>query len=294
MSALKIVQSPSNFQVLIDGRLCFESSKIRLPLGYNPGITAVSGESPDSFEIGRFVVTTRSHDHDPPSPSADITSENLLNIGQKAADEAGESAHGPPPPVIDIADPNDPPEVPAEKVDSKMQFADLHDRVQALMRHIQAFQRDYVTNNLDMLQRLKAIHHMVSKSQYSSRPDNTPGGTPSSGGPPGGGKWGQEALAKTLDEALAKMERRLEGLEGKVAEMANTLSHVKYAVSDSVGAGHIEDLKRTVREHHSDLLAAGPKGHGFLIFMIVGCQAGIVAAYVLYDRRRGRGEKKYL
>jgi hypothetical protein len=49
-----IKQHDSGFRVDVDGKLCFESSKIRLPLGYNFGITAASAENPDSFEIFKF------------------------------------------------------------------------------------------------------------------------------------------------------------------------------------------------------------------------------------------------
>jgi mannose-binding lectin 1 len=60
-SRIMLQQSASSFRVNLDGTLYFESNKIKLPLGYNFGITAASAENPDTFEVFKLVNTTENH-----------------------------------------------------------------------------------------------------------------------------------------------------------------------------------------------------------------------------------------
>lgn len=258
MSRLKVKQDPQNFQVSIDGNLCFESTKIRLPIGYSFGITAVSGENPDSFEVTRFVVTSQKYDYDAQNQG--------LPQGNTSPGSSGDASE-PPYGSRGTADPEDPPEIEADKIATNRQFADLHNRMQALMKHLSTLQRDYMSGRQEETQKLTAIHNMLSKQQYSKG---------SSGG--------------ASDEILKQMDKRLQDMESKIQDMANQIMHIKYAVADT---GHIEDLKRTVKEQHTAVLSAAPK-HGFLIFTIIASQVLLVVAYVIYDKRRAKSAKKYL
>jgi hypothetical protein len=65
--------------VSVDGTLCFESDKIKLPLGYNFGITAASAENPDSFEIMQFVTTTEQHTPDIQDPNQGQNQQYISN-----------------------------------------------------------------------------------------------------------------------------------------------------------------------------------------------------------------------
>jgi lectin, mannose-binding 1 len=130
--------SDNMFRVEVDGSLCFESNKIKLPLGYNFGISAASAENPDSFEVFKFVTTTESHTADIQDPNSGVQ-----NAGMS-----------PPPATNQIPIPNearnpgtspnndpftDPPEAPASQYHSSAeQFSDLHNRLQSLMRNINA------------------------------------------------------------------------------------------------------------------------------------------------------------
>ncbi|KAL9639651.1 MAG: hypothetical protein Q9164_000807 [Protoblastenia rupestris] len=58
ISKLKIRQEHDVFEVIIDDRLCFSSDKIRLPADYSFGVTAASAETPDSFEVYKFLLYT--------------------------------------------------------------------------------------------------------------------------------------------------------------------------------------------------------------------------------------------
>jgi len=54
-----------------DGKLCFETNKVKLPSGYKFGVSAASADNPDSFELFGFKVTSAQHQagsHTPPIP----------------------------------------------------------------------------------------------------------------------------------------------------------------------------------------------------------------------------------
>lgn len=249
-------QNNQNFQVSIDDNLCFESTKIRLPAGYYFGITAVSSETPDSFEVNRLVVTTET-----PHFNVQELGQPSLSSGPGNSEEANQEM------AADMSYLDDLPEVDPEKVDVTKQFADLHNRLQAVMRHVTSLHRDYTTGRKVEEQKLSAIHQMVSKQQYSS----------SSSSP------------ATL-ELLKTVDKRLQEMELKLNELANQIQHIKYAVADK---GYIEDLKRTLKDTHISLLSVAPR-HGFLVFTVLGSQALLGLAYFVYKRRRASAPKKYL
>lgn len=258
-SRLKINQNNQNFQVSIDGNLCFESTKIRLPVGYNFGITAVSGETPDSFEVNRLVVTTETYSfntQEQGQPSRDTDPGNI-----EGADWA--------PNFSDASSFEDPPEIDADKISVEKQFADLHNRLQAVMKHVSALHRDYTSGRKIEEQKLTAIHHMLSKQQYSSSSSSS---------------------SSASVELLRVIDKRLQDMETKFNDLASQIQHIKYAVADT---GHIEDLKRTLNDTHTSLLSVAPK-HGFLVFTILGSQAVLVVAYFVYKKRRANSPKKYL
>ncbi|KAL8738569.1 MAG: hypothetical protein Q9181_000676 [Wetmoreana brouardii] len=57
-SRLQIKQLADSLEVVVDGRRCFGSDKIKLPSGYYFGISAASADTPDSFEVYKFVTST--------------------------------------------------------------------------------------------------------------------------------------------------------------------------------------------------------------------------------------------
>jgi mannose-binding lectin 1 len=112
---------------------------------------------------------------------------------------------------------------------------------------------------------------MMSKQQYA-RPPSAPSSN------------------AATDELIKAIDQRLQDMERKFNDLANQIQHIKYAVADT---GHIEDLKRTIKDTHISLLSVAPR-HGFLIFTILGSQALLVVAYFVYKRRRANSPKKYL
>ncbi|KAL8874636.1 MAG: hypothetical protein Q9174_000041 [Haloplaca sp. 1 TL-2023] len=55
---IQIKQLADSFEVVVDGRRCFGSDKIKLPSGYYFGISAASADTPDSFEVYKFVTSS--------------------------------------------------------------------------------------------------------------------------------------------------------------------------------------------------------------------------------------------
>ncbi|RMZ83038.1 hypothetical protein DV738_g1310, partial [Chaetothyriales sp. CBS 135597] len=53
-SRLSVKSTPAGLSVTIDDQLCFSSDKIALPVGDHFGLTASSGDPPDSFEVFKF------------------------------------------------------------------------------------------------------------------------------------------------------------------------------------------------------------------------------------------------
>jgi mannose-binding lectin 1 len=118
-SVLVIQQETTVFSVEIDGKSCFRSSEIKLPKDYFFGLSAASAETPDSFEAFGFKVT-----HD---------STQFSHSNQQQ------------PPAHQFTNPQGSSGVPAEAPasqykTSEAQFADLHDRIQALSTQLSLLQ----------------------------------------------------------------------------------------------------------------------------------------------------------
>ena len=115
-SRIRIV-SDNGLAVYVDDRECFRTDRINLPSGYYFGITAATGENPDSFEVNKFVVSSVSHPHDPaPRQGAPPTLERLDRFP---------------------GSPEAVPDKPAEEIKSQEdQFADLHNRLQGMTHQV--------------------------------------------------------------------------------------------------------------------------------------------------------------
>lgn len=59
-SKLQVRSTSSGLEVLIEGKPCFSTSKVNLPIDYNFGVTSASSDPPDSFEVFKFEVSTTS------------------------------------------------------------------------------------------------------------------------------------------------------------------------------------------------------------------------------------------
>jgi mannose-binding lectin 1 len=243
-SRIAVRQSADNFVVEVDGRVCFESPKIRLPTGYQFGVTAASADNPDSFEVFKLVVTTEfsSPEAEDPTYQAATPRTDASNLFNKAE----------PISIQDI------PDEPASAVKADAQFADLHNRLQIMMKHISALNRDVVTANGEAKARMDELDEKIRR--------------------------------------LEKATDRLNSMDRKLGEIQGDVRQTKKDLQSTLDKG-VAGLKTVVADTHRTMLgslaASAPSLMGYIL-VAVGSQALTVAAYLLYKRRKAASPKKYL
>lgn len=245
----------------VDGKACFDSAQIKLPLGYSFGVTAASAETPDSFEVFKFVVTTESHTPDVTDPNqaaANNYGEAQAPIGGAPSQDQKQTRrpafNGPP--ITDI------PEVLASTVkDQAAQFADLHDRLQALTQHVNSLHSEIGDSRVNTNSRFDGLAADISRleSQF------------------------------TKLDTIADLNRKLDSIQ---ADVRQTKSDLHNALDQ-----HVAGLRNEVRGTHATLLgtvAGSAPGISGFILAVLASQGLLVLAYVLYKRRKANGPKKYL
>ncbi|KZL80762.1 legume-like lectin family protein [Colletotrichum incanum] len=260
-SQIKLRQTDRVFKVEIDGRLCFETDKVKIPPGYTFGITAASADNPDSFEIFKMVVMS-----DSLQASDQGQQQNQQNQQQQAHEQ--KSNQGQPSsnnPRSDNADPIDLNAIPDANADSitssRAQFADLHNRLQSVNHQIGTVFR--------------------SVNQHGQQAENRHAET--------------SQILDSLRQELRKLEKindlegRINGLEREIRAMRTDLNLQMKNTEHSL-KGYMSDHHATLS---SNIVKAAP-GHGKLIAVIVGSQVVLVVGYLLYKRRKNSMPKKYL
>ncbi|KAF6825570.1 lectin family integral membrane [Colletotrichum plurivorum] len=262
-SQIKLRQTASVFKVEIDGRLCFETDKVKIPPGYSFGITAASADNPDSFEIFKMVVMSDSLHAD--------NSNQQQNQGQQQQQQQQQQAHeqksnqGQPNNPRSNNQPVDLNAIPDSNADtitsSKAQFADLHNRLQS------------VNHQLGTI--------FASVNQYGQHAENRHAET--------------SQILDSVRQELRRLEKvndlegRINGLEREIRAMRTDLNLQMKNTEHS--------LKGYLSDHHasisSNIVSATP-GHGKLILVIVGSQIVLAVGYVLYKRKKNSMPKKYL
>ncbi|KAF2271563.1 concanavalin A-like lectin/glucanase [Westerdykella ornata] len=148
-SDLRVHQTNGAFEVTIDGHICFSTDKVRLPEGYHFGISASSAENPDSFEVHKFVVSTKNaYTREEPKKQP--------YMDDRHAQSQQQTQHNPHQQQQPIKSNSDPTlgEIPqmlsdvlAGSIRSQAdQFADLHNRIQIINHR--------VNDIYDLLQRM--------------------------------------------------------------------------------------------------------------------------------------------
>ncbi|KAK2031868.1 legume-like lectin family protein [Colletotrichum zoysiae] len=253
-SQIKLRQTDRAFKVEIDGRLCFETEKLKIPPGYTFGITAASADNPDSFEIFKMVVM----------------SDNLHSSGDNGQQQAHEqkanqgepSSKNPRGGNEEQLDLEEIPDASADSItSSRAQFADLHNRLQTINHQIGTVFR--AIHQID--QHAERRHEETSKMIDSLR----------------------QELRKL--EKVNDLEGRIGGLEREVRAMRTDLNLQMKNTEHSI-KGYMSDHHASLSSH---IVAATP-GHGKLIAVIIGSQVVLVVGYLLYKRRKNSMPKKYL
>ncbi|CAG8971784.1 hypothetical protein HYALB_00001893 [Hymenoscyphus albidus] len=254
-SRITIRQTDKSFKVSVDGNPCFESAKVKLPLGNYFGMTAASAENPDSFEVFKFVTTTDNHASDSAG-------------GQKQAEKP---ATGKPAPKQDrgkqsSASPLYFEDTPASQyTSSEAQFADLHNRLQAMMKHISTINRDFNEYQTEATRRADEAgrRHDALLSKLLSL----------------------ESLLKSQPDPSNSLKDISSDVRSTKAELHNLLQQ------------HAAGIKLAVRDTHDNMkLSLENSGHSLLKFfgVVMGAQVIVGGAYVMYKRRKAGGVKKYL
>ncbi|GAB7360834.1 hypothetical protein MBLNU230_g0820t1 [Neophaeotheca triangularis] len=251
----KLTVSTSNgLSVKVDDRLCFNSDRITLPAGYYFGVTAATGENPDSFEINKFVVSS----------------------GNSASSNPGQGekqAGGAPPPKRDNdkidAFPGAPEAVPDSTADmfhsSQEQFEDLHNRLQGLTHQVAN-----IFSDIDKLSRKMEERHNEMLARMPAVPTDTINSM----------NRKLEGMDKTLSRVLRDVESK---------DYREHLNSLQQAV-DTMKGGLTDHLPDTLGR----IVTASAPRMGMMIFIFVGVQVMLAGAYIVYKRRRAGAPKKYL
>lgn len=259
-SQLKIRQTSDTFKVEIDSKLCFESHKLILPTGYHIGVTAATPDNPDSFEIFKLVVMSE-------GGASNGNNHNKNNQRYEYADRKVQipPASNPPSGQQAAKDDSFPQAIPDQDADvfqtSKTQFQDLHNRLQSSHHQISAVYRAVSTHH----QMDETRHHEMKEFMAKI----------------------QSQLGK-LDQ-ISDLQRRIGELEKEMKSLHQELGY-KIQDHDTSFRGYLSDHHATISQTMLDRVP----GHGKLIFIIIGSQVFLAAAYVLYKRRKASMPKKYL
>jgi len=277
---IKLRQTDAKFQVEVDSHLCFESEKVRLPAGYNFGITAASAENPDSFEVFKMVVLTddqktqgtTGHEgssgyvqaQDPAikqNNQQQQTQQNQQTDQQRARyGRSGQQAQS----QNDIEDPyeNKIPDQEADKItSSKAQFADLHNRLQSVNHHLATIFRQQSQAQSVGEKRHEEVSIMIGELK---------------------------GLLTKLD-SISSLENKIQSLENELKAMRREVWN-KVQDSENAVKNHVSDKHADLHEHVKENVKGG---HTKLILVIIGGQAMLVGAFVWYKRRKAM-PKKYL
>lgn len=226
---------------------------IKLPTSYSFGISAASAENPDSFEVFKFVTTTDSYTPDGQDPSQ-ANKQQFSGAGEAQSSNENKNED----PSL-----NDPPEAPASAFHSQdAQFADLHNRLQAMMKHLGSMNRHIIEYQANAKSQNEKLVAQISDLST--------------------------ALSSKLDD-LASMKKKIDEIESNVRK---TKSDLTIALDK-----HVKGLTVAVTDtHHSLLGSVAENAPSFVmyVFVVLGSQVLLIVAYLVYKRRKANGPKKYL
>jgi mannose-binding lectin 1 len=257
-SRITLRHTSESFKVTVDGRPCFESSKVKLPLGNFFGLSAASAENPDSFEVFKFVTTTDQH-------SADSAAQKPIHdTGYAAADsqprgKPAQQATNAQKGGGNIPSYSEGDDVPASKFHSSAeQFADLHNRLQSMMKHIGHISQQLIEERNEALKR-------------------------------------QDLLLSKLQSIEASIKIQ-EGTPNIMKDVQSDVRATKADLHEALNM-HAAGIKGVVQNTHHNVIGEMAKsgvGLGSFVLVVVAGQVVVVGAYVLYKRRKANGPKKYL
>lgn len=148
---LQLKQDSTGFEVTVDERLCFRSDAILLPTDNYFGITGASSETPDSFEVFKFVTTSLSSSTQQPLPQGQAQQP----MGGRTSDDKAGSAASIPEMMQDA--------LASSYQSSQAQFEDLHNRIQAQGHTIENLFAEYIKSTAAMQGRIEELHSKLAR-----------------------------------------------------------------------------------------------------------------------------------
>lgn len=215
-SKVRIVNQ-NGLGVYVDDRECFRSDRVTLPPNYFFGVTAATSDNPDSFEVGKFVVS---------SGAAQQASYHIL--AQEQQQPVGGN-NAPPLQKLDRfpGSPEALPDMSADGIRSQNeQFADLHNRLQAMTHQVANVFADIDTLSRKIEERHNQLMGAIGSIQPGAAAGSQQGGN-------GGG------LSNADRDLLNNLRAKLEGIE-------RTVSRVQSDVESKDYRQHINDLQMAV------------------------------------------------
>lgn len=166
---MKVTQGPKTFKVEVDGSLCFETEKVKLPPGYHFGVSAITSDTPDSFELFSVLVASMEASHNSKQPTqvyeevvegAGRITRDRGTVGQRAPHEIDYEEY-----VPEFKD------AAAETYKTPdQQFSDVHNRLQGMTHHLASIQ-----SQLGMLyDRVDALTHRHDDMRAEMRGTRVP------------------------------------------------------------------------------------------------------------------------
>ncbi|KAF2102330.1 putative lectin family integral membrane protein [Rhizodiscina lignyota] len=131
---LNVRQTRDGLEVQIGGRPCFKTDKVKLPAGYQFGVTAASAENPDSFELSQFIVESSGSGPSLGSGSFQAPPDQQpMGSSQQSSPRDTSWRYG-----------DDTPDIPASDFRSQDdQFKDLHNRLMVLHHQLNSLVHDF-------------------------------------------------------------------------------------------------------------------------------------------------------
>ncbi|KAK6193143.1 hypothetical protein LQW54_012770 [Pestalotiopsis sp. IQ-011] len=264
-SQIKMRQTQDNFRVEIDGNLCFESSNIQIPAGYNFGLTAASAENPDSFEIFKFVVMTEDLNKQHEEGTQQQINQQMSQQDQQqqnTGSNPGGHGYEKNMPVDENGWEQDVADASADSiVSSKSQFADLHNRLQSVNHHLSTIFRKVATQD------------SIGEKRH-------------------------EETSTSINELKQLLEKlnKIDALQSHIVSLEREIKTIKQETGNKVRDSE-NAIKKMLGSSHGDMLLhvadKTQPTHGKLIFVIIGSQIVLVLAYIWYERKKTL-PKKYL
>lgn len=253
-SQVKLRQSRNIFKVEIDGRLCFESDKVSLPTGYKFGVTAATPDNPDSFEIFKLVVMSDRQT----GQGQQYEYKSRQNQPKR---EINNNNIGTQPIGSEDFDEG----LPDENADifqtSREQFQDLHNRLQS------------TNHQLSSVYRSVSRHHQLDETRHNE----------------------VKQLLSDLKADLSKLDQ-VDQLVSRISALEKEVRGVRNDLGKKMRDNE-RNFKAYLGDHHATLsqtVLDSMPSHKKLIAVVIGVQVALVAAYVVYKKRKANSPKKYL